>query len=116
MAGLPGLWAKALQAAIINEGERQALASMTQQVGQLQAPADPISGLIAVLQQKQETCQRNRWHVRIGDRDIILRDVAAKIISALDVFKAVGDAAVQVDPGAAALPWALIRFLLQVKA
>lgn len=52
--------------------------------------------------------------VRIGDRDIILRDIAAKIISVLDVFKAVGDTAVQVDPGAAALPWALIRFLLQV--
>lgn len=115
MASLPGLWAKALLTTIISEEERKALYWMNENAQKLQAQADPIGGLIAVLQQKQEKCQRNRWHIRVGDRDIILRDVAAKIISVLDVFKAVGDTAVQIDPGAAALPWALIRFLLQVR-
>lgn len=115
MASLPGLWAKALLTTIISEEEKKALYWMNENAQQLQAQADPISGLIAALQQKQEKCQRNRWHIRVGDRDIILRDVATKIISVLDVFKAVGDTAVQVDPGAAALPWALIRFLLQVR-
>ncbi|KAJ4419129.1 hypothetical protein N0V82_005142 [Gnomoniopsis sp. IMI 355080] len=111
---LPGLWGKALLATTINKEEREALFSITQQFGQLQTSADPISGLIAALQQKQETCQQKRWHVRIGERDIILRDVAAKVISVLDVFKAVGDTAVSANPGVAALPWAFIRFLLQV--
>lgn len=50
---------------------------MNEQAQQAQTPADPIDGLIAVVQQKQEKCQQNRWHILVGDRDIILRDVAA---------------------------------------
>ena len=47
-------------------------------------------------------------------KEIVLRDVLEKIIRWLNYFKAVGDAAVQYDPGHAALPWAGVRFLLQV--
>jgi hypothetical protein len=40
--------------------------------------------------------------------------VLAKIIRWIDHFKAVGDIAVQFNSGAASLPWAAVRFLLQV--
>jgi hypothetical protein len=43
-----------------------------------------------------------------------LRNQADKIISWLVKFKEVGDITVQYDPSHAALPWAGIRFLLQV--
>jgi hypothetical protein len=43
-----------------------------------------------------------------------LQDTADKIIVWLDKFKVVGDIAVNVDPMHAGLPWAGIRFLLQV--
>ena len=38
-----------------------------------------------------------------------------KIIRWVDTFKQIGDVAVQYDPAHAALPWAGIRFLLQVR-
>lgn len=45
---------------------------------------------------------------------MILRDIFDKLIKWIDIFKQVGDAAVQYDPVHAALPWAGIRFVLQV--
>ncbi|GAB7358923.1 hypothetical protein MBLNU230_g5000t1 [Neophaeotheca triangularis] len=44
---------------------------------------------------------------------IIVRDVMEKTIYWINCFKAVGDNAVQHDPGYAALPWAAFRFVLQ---
>jgi hypothetical protein len=43
-----------------------------------------------------------------------LRDVLGKIVRWIDHFKAAGDIAVQFNSGAASLPWAAVRFLLQV--
>ena len=45
---------------------------------------------------------------------IDLRDRADKILEWVEKFKQIGDIAVQYDPVHAALPWAGIRFLLQV--
>jgi len=42
-------------------------------------------------------------------------DLFSKIVKWIDIFKQVGDAAVQYDPVHAALPWAGVRFLLQVR-
>ena len=42
-------------------------------------------------------------------------DLFGKVIRWIDLFKQVGDAAVQYDPVHAALPWAGVRFLLQVR-
>lgn len=46
---------------------------------------------------------------------LILRDHAERIVNWLHKFKEVGDIAVQYDPVHAALPWAGVRFLRQVK-
>ena len=48
-----------------------------------------------------------------GER-VILYDVFEKIVKWIDTFKQIGDIAIQYDPGHASLPWAGVRFLLQV--
>ena len=45
---------------------------------------------------------------------IIVRDLADKLLSCISKFVAVGDVLVQYDPGHAAIPWAILRFILQV--
>jgi hypothetical protein len=66
----------------------------------------------AVTQQKALAAKR--WKATIGGKEIILRDVLGKIVRWIDHFKAAGDIAVQFNSGAASLPWAAVRFLLQV--
>jgi ankyrin repeat domain-containing protein 50 len=44
-----------------------------------------------------------------------MRDVAEKVIVWINKFKEIGDIAVSSDPVHAALPWAGVRFLLQVR-
>ena len=65
---------------------------------------------------KQTTCQNKRWTLTFGGHTITLREEADKIVRWLDRFKKVGDVAVNVDPIHAGLPWAGIRFLLEVRA
>lgn len=63
-----------------------------------------------------ETCVRRRWQIKLPGKQekIIVRDLLGKITHWLEVFKTVGDQAMAYDPGHAALPWAGVRFLLQV--
>jgi hypothetical protein len=63
---------------------------------------------------QQKALAAKRWKATIGGKEVILRDVLGKIIRWIDHFKAAGDIAVQFDSGAASLPWAAVRFLLQV--
>jgi len=59
----------------------------------------------------------HRWHFRRpgrGVETVVLRDLFSKIVTWIDRFKQVGDIVVQYDPAHAALPWAGVRFLLQV--
>ncbi|KFA71872.1 hypothetical protein S40288_07723, partial [Stachybotrys chartarum IBT 40288] len=49
----------------------------------------------------------------LSGETVILRDVFEKLVKWIDIFKEIGDIAVQYDPFHAALPWAGIRFLLQ---
>ena len=80
---------------------------------------DTFNVLNSVLQQAEknkEICLRKRWKVKIHDKQIVLRDVFDKIIGWVEKFRSVVDIAVQFDTGSASLPWAGIRFLLQVSA
>lgn len=45
---------------------------------------------------------------------MILRDIFNKMVIWINMFKQIGDTVVQYDPGHAALPWAGVRFILQV--
>jgi predicted nicotinamide N-methyase len=58
---------------------------------------------------------RKRWKYTKPNGDtIIVRDVLEKIARWVDKFRETGDIIVQYDPGHAALPWAAVRFLLQI--
>jgi hypothetical protein len=63
---------------------------------------------------KQKLCEDKRWNFQFGSHTVSLRDAVDKVIVWLEKFKAIGDVAANADPIHAGLPWAGIRFLLQV--
>jgi hypothetical protein len=74
-----------------------------------------IASLCAVVAKQREACELGQWKFTFrGHKTIVLRDTASKILAWLDKFKQVGDMAIQYDPHHFALPWALVRLLLEV--
>ncbi|KAI1822615.1 hypothetical protein F4861DRAFT_550622 [Xylaria intraflava] len=60
-------------------------------------------------------CKAKAWRFkRKSGEEVVARDVLAKIARWMNHLVAVGDTVVQYDPAHAALPWAGIRFLLQI--
>lgn len=106
------LWFDALQT--LSEDEQQAI----QNLQSTQATQSPFSGrfeeLVCITRAKQDECEKKSYKFRFQGKEIILRDVAAKIVLWLDKFKSIGDVVVNFDPIHASLPWAGVRFLLQV--
>jgi hypothetical protein len=76
---------------------------------------DMLRHLHTIAEQKRDDCEKRGWKFKLNGREIILRDLAQKIIVWIDKFKEVGDIAANFDPVHVALPWAGIRFLLQVR-
>jgi hypothetical protein len=75
-----------------------------------------LADLHTLTEKSKQECIKKRWkYTRKSGEAVILRDVLDKIIRSIDIFKQVGDAAVQYDPVHAALPWAGIRFVLEVR-
>ncbi|TVY44278.1 Vegetative incompatibility protein [Lachnellula occidentalis] len=73
-----------------------------------------LSSLHADARAAQKKCEDNRsYFKRRSGEKVILRDLFGKVVKWIDLFRQVGDTAVQYDSGHAALPWALVRFLLQ---
>jgi hypothetical protein len=52
--------------------------------------------------------------IEINGETVHLRDKVQKIVTCLDKFQAVGDIISSYDPVHLALPWAGIKFLIQV--
>jgi hypothetical protein len=73
-----------------------------------------VDNLLTTAKDKRKVCEDKRWNFRFKDHTVRLQDTADKVIVWLDKFKEVGDIAANVDPMHAGLPWAGIRFLLQV--
>lgn len=68
------------------------------------------------VEKAQKKCDEKRLHCkRKNGEKVIFRDVLGKVLKWITIFRDVGDLAVQYDPGHAALPWAGVRFLLQVR-
>jgi hypothetical protein len=77
---------------------------------------DILSDLHAITEQCRQDCIKKRWgYTRKSGETVVFRDLFSRVIRWIDIFKQVGDAAVQYDPVHAALPWAGVRFLLQVR-
>ncbi|KAG9604439.1 hypothetical protein KCU86_g1917, partial [Aureobasidium melanogenum] len=76
---------------------------------------DFVAAALKAAQEKHELCLNKRWKIKKSNGDtIFVRDVAQKVIKWIHKFKEVGDIAVQYDPAHASLPWAGVRFLLQL--
>ena len=101
-----GLWARALER--LSKKDKKTLES-----NKTGSHVD-IEELLGEVHEKREMCLENQWEFKFRGRTVNLRYQADKILSWLAKFKEVGDIAIQQDPSHAALPWAGIRFLLQV--
>ncbi|OCK86125.1 hypothetical protein K432DRAFT_341989, partial [Lepidopterella palustris CBS 459.81] len=74
-----------------------------------------LANLHALTEKSKQSCIKERWkYTRKSGETVILRDVFDKIVRWINIFKQVGDVAIQYDPVHAALPWAGIRFVLQI--
>lgn len=111
MANSSDLWAIAL--AKISPEDRQYIDFASQD------KLDVLTDLQALTSDAKDRSIKDRWRFRRpghgGEGEtVILRDLFSKIVTWIDHFKRIGDIIVQYDPGHAALPWAGVRFLLQV--
>lgn len=74
-----------------------------------------LEDLVKLVNHRKQLCMEKRWKYRKGNEVVVIRDQLEKITTWIDRFKRIGDAAVQYDPVHASLPWAGVRFLLEVK-
>jgi uncharacterized coiled-coil DUF342 family protein len=74
------------------------------------------SVLIAKVEEKRAECQKKGWtlYTNRKGKEVKVREVLDKISGFIKTFRDTVDVVVQYDPGHAALPWAAVRFLLQV--
>ena len=76
---------------------------------------DYLAEVLKLANESKTTCiQKRIKYTRKSGETVIVRDLFEKIIRWVDTFKGVVDVAIQFDPLHAALPWAGIRFVLQV--
>ncbi|KAK2769608.1 hypothetical protein FQN53_005988 [Emmonsiellopsis sp. PD_33] len=106
------LWSDALQT--LPQDDQAAIQSM-QPAGTRPRPlSENIEELVGMARTKQSECETKSYRVVLGGKELILRDVAEKTIVWLQKFIAVGDVAVGYDQVHASLPWAGVRFMLQI--
>ncbi|KAF2194673.1 hypothetical protein K469DRAFT_686660 [Zopfia rhizophila CBS 207.26] len=74
-----------------------------------------LAELHAAAEKSRQRSLESGWkYTRKSGETVIIRDVFEKIVRWIDMFKQVGDVAVQYDPAHASLPWAGIRLVLQI--
>ena len=74
-----------------------------------------LSDLLEVTEKSRKECVKKRWrYTRKSGETIVFADLFNKVVKWINLFKEVGDAVAQNGPVHAALPWAGVRFLLQV--
>ncbi|KAI9733106.1 MAG: hypothetical protein M1834_003653 [Cirrosporium novae-zelandiae] len=79
-------------------------------------PCPSPSSVLKTIADKRDECAKKQWvfYTHKNGEKVRVRDIFNRISGWINKFKEVGDAAVQYDPGHAALPWAVVRFLLQI--
>ena len=74
-----------------------------------------LDDILSSVREKQNVCLQKRWVFQKGSGEsLVVRDLVDKIAVWVGKFIKVGDVAVQYDTAHAALPWAAVRFLLQL--
>lgn len=102
------LWTVALESR--PDEERAAILTTTASGPDL----DILERLSDELKHKRDQCEQKSLKVEFHGQQIVIRDVLEKALAWINKFKEIGDIVVQYDPVHAALPWAGVRFLLQV--
>ena len=76
-----------------------------------------LEEILGAVRKQQADALHKRWKVQnMYGKHVFLRDVCGKVLRWVKEFMSVVDVAVSFDPVHTALPWAGIRFLLQVRA
>ncbi|KAL9102975.1 MAG: hypothetical protein Q9163_001928 [Psora crenata] len=76
---------------------------------------DVLQDVLTAATSKRDVCMQKRWQYKKSNGDkVIVRDLLEKVLAWVNKFKAIGDIAVQYDQAHAVLPWASVRFLLQL--
>ncbi len=101
------LWATALKSLDVKDRQRLAVSKSAERI--------VLNDIVRLVEGKKALCLQRRWKFKRSSGElVILRDVFEKILHWVNKFKEAGDIIVQYDPAHAALPWAGVRFLLQV--
>ncbi len=102
------LWALAVSE--LTQDEQQATTSIHR--GKLET----IASVLVIVQDLERVSMSKQWrYKRKSGEVVILRDFFGKLVKWLQRFKEIGDIAVQYDSVHAALPWAGVRFLIEVR-
>ena len=73
-----------------------------------------LENILTAVQEKRQQCLSKRWKFRRHGKEIIIRDLVDKVAHWIGKFVQVCDVAMQYDTAHTSLPWAAIRFLLQI--
>ncbi|CZR59898.1 uncharacterized protein PAC_09792 [Phialocephala subalpina] len=72
---------------------------------------EQVAELVTTVKSKPAECEAKSWKFRVGDHEIVLRDVAASIVNSLTQ---IGDIAVQFAPPQASIPWSVVKAVMQI--
>jgi hypothetical protein len=75
-----------------------------------------LKSVINLAEDKQKICESKRWVIQWRGKTVELHKKAESVVKWLDRFKEVGDIIANVDPVHVGLPWAGVRFLLEVRS
>jgi hypothetical protein len=105
---MSNLWQEALNG--LSEGDQAELEFVHG------APHPSPSLVHATIVDKRDECVKKQWvlYTNKNGEKIMVREIFNRMSDWINKFKEVGDMAVQYDPGHATLPWAAVRFFLQV--
>jgi hypothetical protein len=104
---IPNLWTQA--AATLRPNERLPI--------DLNDPtmSNSVEDVLQYAKKRQEECTGKLWkYKKKNGEEVQVRDLFSQIVVWINKFKEVGDTIMQYDPGHAALPWAAVRFVLQI--
>ena len=105
---LENLWDKALDI-LTEDDQRQIRTSQDDKRAALEQ-------MLELVEKSKEDKVRSQLVISRKDgKPLVLRDLLGKIVTCINKFREVGDNVVQYDPAHAALPWAAVRFVLQVR-
>lgn len=105
---MPSLWEEAFDG--LSDGDKAELEFIRD------TPCPSPSSVLATITDKMDECVKKQWvlYTNKNGEKIMVREIFNRMSGWINKFKEVGDVAMQYDPGHAALPWAAVRFFLQV--